>query len=100
MEPSTDPHDNAWPLTEELFATPFAADILMELLEKGAQKKGELREGACGGKRPSKAFALLEEKGLVEIEGRTVALTPKGRKAAEIINQIEGLLLENRSGDL
>ena len=100
MEPSTDPHDNAWTMTEELFATPFTVDILLELLEKGPQKKGELREGACGGKRPSKAFALLEDKGLVEIEGRTVALTPKGRKAAEIINQIEGLLSENRSGDL
>ena len=100
MEPSTDPHDSALTMTRELLSDPSAIDILLELLEKGPQKKGELREGACGGKRPSKAFALLEEKGLVEIEGRTVALTPKGRKAAEIIDRIEGLLSENRSGDL
>ena len=92
MEPSTDSHDRTLTMTEELFSTTFAADILLELLEKGPQKKGELREGACDGRRPTKAFGLLEEKGLVAIEGRTVRLTAKGEKAAEIISRIEILL--------
>ena len=91
MEPSTDAHDRTLTMTEELFSTPFAADILLELLEKGPQKKGELREGACGGRRPTKAFGLLEEKGLVAIEGRTVRLTPRGKDVAEILDRLEDL---------
>ena len=92
MESSTCDHDSAWPMAEELFSTPFATDILLELLEKGPQKKGELREGACDGRRPTKALGLLEEKGLVTIEGRTVELTAKGEKVAEILEKLEAMM--------
>ena len=79
-------------MTEELFSTTFAADILLELLEKGPQKKGELREGACDGRRPTKAFGILEDKWLVAIEGRTVRLTAKGEKVAEILEKLEAMM--------
>lgn len=77
---------------EPLFAEPFAADILMSLLEKDGQTRSEIQHGACGGKSPGKVLGLLKDKGLFTVKGMTVNLTPKGREAAEILHRLEKLL--------
>jgi len=92
MEPSTDPHNNAWPLTEELFAIPFAPDILLFLRGKQGCSKEDLKGAACDGKNLEKAMEFLAGKGLAEVEDGQVRLTAKGEKAAEIIDRIEKLL--------
>lgn len=92
MEPSIRNHDSARPMTEELFSTPFAADILLFLKVKQGCSEGELKDESCNGKSPEKALKLLTGKGLIESEDGQVRLTAKGEKAAEIIDLIEELL--------
>ena len=77
---------------EQLFAEPFAADILMSLLERDGQTRSEIQHGICGGKSPGKALGLLKDKGMFTVKGMTVSLTPKGREAAEILHRLEMLL--------
>jgi len=91
MEPSTDSHDNAWSLTEELFAIPFAADILLFLKGKQACSEEELKDVACNGKSPQNALKFLLRKGLIEIADGRIRLTAKGGKVAEILDQLEKL---------
>ncbi len=79
-------------MTEELFSTPFAADILLFLEGKQGCSKEDLKEAACNAKDSEKAMEFLAGKGLMESQDGKVRLTAKGEKAAEIIDRIEKLL--------
>ena len=92
MDPSTDSHDNAWPLTEELFAIPFAPDILLFLKGKRECTEAELKDEVCNGKSPEKALVFLTGKGLIESMDGCIKLTSKGEKAADVLSKIEELL--------
>ena len=94
MEPTIRNHDSALTMTEELFSTPFAPDILLFLKWKQGCSEEELKGGLCDGKSPRKALELLTDKGLAESEDGKIMLTSKGEKAVEIINQIEKLLVD------
>jgi len=91
MEPSTDSHDNAWPLTEELFAIPFAADILLFLRGKQGCSEDEMKDEVCNCGSLEKALKFLSGKGLVEVGDVGIRLTSKGKDVAEILDSLEKL---------
>lgn len=86
---------------KQLFAEPFAADILLELLEKNGQTRGELEGKICTDesseeeppKKASleKALELLQREGLIREEGGEVKLTSKGAGVAEILDRLEDM---------
>lgn len=97
MEPSTDSHDNALTMTEELFSTPFAADILLCLKGKPGCTEDELKEAVCDGKDPKKTLNFLARKGLVEAADGCIRLTSKGEKTADILEKLESLFSDRDS---
>lgn len=86
---------------KQLFAEPFATDILLELLERNGQTRGELEGGICTDEPPGeeppkkvsleKALELLLREDLIKEEGGEVKLTSKGVGVAEILDRIEDM---------
>lgn len=77
---------------EQLFAEPYAADILLDLFEKDHLTEDELENGACGGEPSDRALEFLVREGLVSIEDSGVRLTSKGSDVARILNKLGELI--------
>ncbi len=86
---------------KQLFAEPFAADILLDLLERNGQTRDELKDGVCKEETPEgeppkkvsieKALELLLRESLVREEGERVELTSKGAGVAEILIRLDDM---------